>query len=87
MLTWNRNVDELDALCAAVKCLQTIPSPHLKEGRMSPAKFFCYCVICFYPCLQHSLIFAVFLKYGNQRKLLEIEFVHTNSLVLCCEDL
>ena len=37
MLTWRRNADKLDALCAAVKCLQTIPSPHLKEGMMLPA--------------------------------------------------
>jgi len=86
MLTWNRNVDELDALYAAVKCLQTIPSPHLKEGRMLPAKSFCCSVICFLPRLQRSLIFAVFLKYGNQGKLLDIEFVHTNCLALCCED-
>ncbi|PSN52085.1 Rab3 GTPase-activating protein non-catalytic subunit [Blattella germanica] len=32
IMTWHRNVDELEALRAAVKCLKTIPSPHLKEG-------------------------------------------------------
>ncbi|KAJ4428920.1 hypothetical protein ANN_25916 [Periplaneta americana] len=35
MLTWHRNVDELNALRAAIKCLQVIPSPHLKEGLCS----------------------------------------------------
>ncbi|XP_021929910.1 rab3 GTPase-activating protein regulatory subunit-like [Zootermopsis nevadensis] len=34
MLAWHHNVDELNALHAAVKCLQAVPSPHLKAGKM-----------------------------------------------------
>jgi hypothetical protein len=42
ILTWHRNVDELDALRAAVKCLQTVPSPHLREGKTLRSEF-CLC--------------------------------------------
>jgi hypothetical protein len=34
MLVWDCSVDELDAVRAAVKCLQAVPSPHLRTGKM-----------------------------------------------------